>query len=146
MGKMNLNGAASNETKDLRLSSSFKCRLEELYNVFVTPELVHAFTRDQPKMDAKVGGEFSLFGGNITGFFDALDTNSKIVQRWRFRDWPADHYSTVTLSFSQEADTTKVTLKQTNIPAKDYEKTKSGWHTYYWESIKRTFGFGASLM
>jgi len=144
MGNMSLNGPT--EFKDLKLSQSFKCRVEELYCVFTVPEMVAAFTRDEPKINVKVGGAFSLFGGNITGYFDVLEPNEKIVQRWRFSNWPEGHYSIVTLCFTQESDTAKITLKQTNIPARDYDKTRTGWHNYYWESIKRTFGFGASLM
>ncbi len=28
----------------------------------------------------------------------------------------------------------------------EYEKTVEGWQRYYWEAIKRTFGFGAFLL
>jgi len=135
------------QVKDLSLSTTFKCTVEEIYRTFTVRELVVAFTRNAvEKLDVRVGGEFALFGGNITGFFDKLEENKEIVQRWRFREWPADYYSTVTLTFSQESDCSKVSLRQTNIPSKDYDKTKAGWHNYYFESIKRTFGFGATLM
>jgi len=136
----------SSKQQDLKLTATFKCRVEELYMVFVEPKMVAAFTRSEPQVDPRVGGAFSLFGGNITGVFDVMETNAKLVQRWRFRDWPEGHYSVVTLKFTEERDQTKLSVTQTGVPQRDYDKTKGGWHHYYFESIKRTFGFGATLM
>jgi len=136
----------SSKHQDLTLTAHFKCRVEELYMVFVEPKMVSAFTRSEADVDPRVGGAFSLFGGNITGVFDVLETNAKIVQRWRFRDWPEGHHSVVSLAFKEEKDQTRLTVSQTGVPQRDYDKTKGGWHNYYFESIKRTFGFGATLM
>lgn len=57
-----------------------------------------------------------------------------------------DHYSTVTLLFSSSSSGCLLKLKQVNVPTSSAESTKEGWHRYYFESIKMTFGFGASLM
>ena len=65
--------------------------------------------------------------------------------RWRFKSWPTEHYSTVTLKITEKEDETELQLTQTEIPDNDYTRTKDGWHRYYWEPIKQTFGFGARL-
>uniref|UniRef100_A0A2P2I1H8 Activator of 90 kDa heat shock protein ATPase homolog 1-like n=1 Tax=Hirondellea gigas TaxID=1518452 RepID=A0A2P2I1H8_9CRUS len=134
------------DVRDLSLQHTFKCRVGELYNVFTVTEMVAAFTRNSVKMDVSKGGKFELFGGNIMGNFVKLEAEKQIVQTWRFKSWPDGHYSTVTLDMKEGDDSTELFLTQTNIPASDYERTKEGWRTYYWESIKRTFGFGATLM
>lgn len=36
-------------------------------------------------------------------------------------------------------------LKQTGIPAAEYDAMKANWYRYYWHSIKQTFGFGVPL-
>ncbi|KAF2367842.1 Activator of Hsp90 ATPase N-terminal [Trinorchestia longiramus] len=137
---------ASLSTKDLSLRQSFKCRAQDLYDVFTIHEMVMAFTRNPVKMELAEGGNFELFGGNIHGTFQALEPNKRLVQKWRFKTWPDDLYSLVTLDFVEKDDCTELLLTQTNIPASDYERTREGWNTYYWESIKRTFGYGATLM
>jgi len=38
-----------------------------------------------------------------------------------------------------------MTLKQTGIPASEYDAMRTNWHRYYWHSIKQTFGFGSSI-
>lgn len=44
--------------------------------------------------------------------------NKKIVQKWRSKRWPAEHYSTVTISIDQQNDNTVVDLVQNGIPEK----------------------------
>ncbi|XP_018009888.1 activator of 90 kDa heat shock protein ATPase homolog 1 [Hyalella azteca] len=136
----------ASDTKDLSLRQTFKCRVQELYNVFTIPEMVTAFTRNSVTMEVAEGGKFELFGGNVLGIFETFEPNKLIVQKWRFKTWPDGLYSTVRLDFAEKEDCTELTLTQANIPVSDYERTREGWNTYYWESIKRTFGFGATLM
>ena len=52
----------------------------------------------------------------------------------------------VTLSLQQETDCSKLCLTQTEVPEADADRTADGWKTYIFQGIKRTFGFGASLM
>lgn len=65
--------------------------------------------------------------------------------KWRLSGWPDGHFSDVTIDIDQKEGTTEVTMTQSGIPANDVERTKVGWSHYYWEAIKKTFGFGATL-
>ena len=65
--------------------------------------------------------------------------------RWRFKTWPTEHYSTVTIDLNEKEDSTDVQLTQTGVPEAEVERTIQGWKLHYWESIKQTFGFGARL-
>lgn len=56
------------------------------------------------------------------------------------------HYSTVRLELWQEADGSKLSLTQTEVPEADAARTSDGWRKIIFEGLKRTFGFGASLM
>ncbi|CAG2055290.1 unnamed protein product, partial [Timema podura] len=78
--------------------------------------LVQAFTRGPVKLEAEVGGKFELFGGNIHGDFVELVPNKKIVQRWRSKRWPAEHYSIVTFTIEQKDDHTEVRVLQIGVP------------------------------
>lgn len=134
------------DTETYNFNQNFKCPPAELYNVLTLPELMRAFTNAPTQVDSTVGGKFSLFDGQITGEFIELIPNKKIVQKWRFKTWPQGHFSMVSINLKDKGDSTELTLKQSEIPSSEYEKTVEGWQRYYWEAIKRTFGFGAFLL
>ncbi|ESN92278.1 hypothetical protein HELRODRAFT_89741 [Helobdella robusta] len=123
----------------------FKCTVDEIFTVFVDRQKLEAFSRGPVEVDARIGGKFSLFGGNITGEFTNLLPYERIEMKWRSKTWPSPHHSSVVLQFDQKDDCTYVTLHQSGIPGSDYERTVEGWKHYYWFSIKQTFGFGAML-
>jgi len=138
-------GGVKIETTELTLKQTFKCTAEEFYNALTIKEMVQAFTQGSCLLESQKGGRFELFGGNVSGEFLNLVPHKKLEMKWRFSGWPSGHYSTVKLSIVQHEDNTEVSLSQTGIPVNDLERTKSGWHYYYWESMKKTFGFGAML-
>ena len=65
--------------------------------------------------------------------------------RWRFKSWPDEHYSTVTLDIHEGDNGTSLKIMQSEIPEAEFERTKQGWVNYYWDAIRQTFGFGARL-
>lgn len=71
-------------TEDIEFTTTAK----ELYDVFVQPEKLAAWTRSQPVIDAKVGGKMVLFQGNVKGEFITLEEGKKIEQTWRLPQWP----------------------------------------------------------
>lgn len=90
------------DVKTIQFSETFQCQANDLYDALTKPDLVSAFTRSEAKVDPSRGGEFVLFGGNITGKFEELIPNKKIVQKWRLRQWPSGHFSNVTLQITQK--------------------------------------------
>lgn len=65
--------------------------------------------------------------------------------QWRFGSWPKAHFSDVTIDIEQKADCTELTLTQEGVPQGEADRTRDGWQRHYWDSLKRTFGFGVSL-
>lgn len=88
---------------------------------------------------------FTLFGGNIEGKFTEISPNKKIAQTWRYKQWPAGHFSEVELEFEEREDHTLLKLKQTLVPSNEYDTTRNNWQRYYFDSIRATFGFGSFL-
>lgn len=123
----------------------FQCSPGDLYRALTDKDMVKAYTRSEVKMNVEKGGQFILFGGNITGEFVELEYNKKIVMRWRTKSWPAEHFSTVTMDIDEKDDGTELKLTQTGVPDAEYERTRQGWNNFYWEAIKQTFGFGMRL-
>lgn len=133
------------DCKTLLLEERFQCKVSELWDCFSRIEPMTAFTRGDVKLDFVKNGEFVLFGGNISGKFTEIIENKKIVKTWRYKQWPAGHFSNVELEFEDKEDHTLLKMKQTLVPSNEYDTTKLNWHRYYFDSIRATFGFGSFL-
>ncbi|XP_061551645.1 activator of 90 kDa heat shock protein ATPase homolog 1-like isoform X2 [Phycodurus eques] len=71
--------------------------------------------------------------------------DQKIVMKWRYNNWPCEHYATVTLTFVDRSSETELRVDCRGVPDDDEDWTKDGWRRFYFEAIKQTFGFGARL-
>jgi len=132
-------------TKKLLLTENFMCACSDFYQVFIDKQRVNAWSRGAQVYNPEKGGEFVLFNGNVTGKFEDLVENEKLVQKWRLKHWPAGHHSVATIKLTQTEKGTKMTLEQTGVPETDIERTKQGWKNFYWNPIKFTFGFGVEI-
>lgn len=131
--------------KSLNFEEEFKCTASDFYDALTREELVSRFTQDKAKVVSQVGGQFSLFGGNVEGEFVEVVKDKLIKQKWRFKNWPAGHYSNVSFQIENKDDCVLVKLNQTDVPAYEYEKVKEGWKRFYFEPMRRILGFGSSL-
>jgi activator of HSP90 ATPase len=64
---------------------------------------------------------------------------------WRYKQWPIEHFSNVTIEFNEKEDCTKLLLNQTGIPQNFVENTEEGWRRSYFNAIKQTFGLGSRI-
>ncbi|KAJ0183114.1 hypothetical protein K1T71_001090 [Dendrolimus kikuchii] len=115
------------DTRTIELSEKFQCRAQEFYDAMTRIEMVTAFTQGHVKMEPEKGGKFALFGGNVTGEFRELVPGKKIVQYWRYKQWPDQHFSEVTFNIEEKDDHTLVTLKQELVPVSEVDQTKNNW-------------------
>lgn len=137
--------ASSSKTSSLTQKVSFDIVPNVLYETFLDSNRMSAISGGPAKVENKVNGEFSLFDGTVQGTIVELVPGSKIVQKWRFKSWPEKHYSQVTYQFEAKGEKTLLTLSQTGIPASDFERTRSGWESYFWQRIRGLFGWNYSL-
>ncbi|XP_063900084.1 activator of 90 kDa heat shock protein ATPase homolog 1-like [Zophobas morio] len=124
---------------------NFKCSATAAYAVFVDEQQVKAWAGHTATIDPHVGGAFSLFDGNVSGTFTKLVPGSEIQMSWRRSGWPDGHYSLVVLSFREDVDCTRVSLKQRDIPETHYQSTSEGWPANYFQRINSVFGYGANF-
>jgi activator of HSP90 ATPase len=64
---------------------------------------------------------------------------------WRLKTWASGHHSDVTIDIVQGSDNTTLKLTQQKVPVGAKSTVEQNWSNYYWNSIKRTFGYGALL-
>jgi activator of HSP90 ATPase len=121
----NINKSSMTELKNIQLQDLFKCTKVELFQVFCDMNKVKAFTQNSVSLyDCKKGGFFSLISDNVTGRFLDIVPYDRIDMLWRFKSWPSDHYSRVSLLFHDDSDQTKLIIQQTGVPAQFYDNTK----------------------
>ncbi|XP_068195222.1 activator of 90 kDa heat shock protein ATPase homolog 1-like [Antennarius striatus] len=127
------------------LRETFQASPAELYRVFTSQEMLQAFTQAPAAVEAEKGGRFRLLGGNILGEFTEMVPDDKLVMKWRYNNWPCEHYATVTLSFLDRSSETELRVEARGVPDGEEERTQDGWRRFYFAAIKQTFGYGARL-
>mmetsp|Transcript_36841 Transcript_36841/g.59056 ORF Transcript_36841/g.59056 Transcript_36841/m.59056 type:complete len:168 (-) Transcript_36841:161-664(-) len=137
------------EFVNIKLERGFRCTPELLFKALTDQDMVSKYTQSEAKIEVNEGGGFSLFGGSIHGSFQEASPPSKIVQLWRFKEWPDDHFSTVTLEISSpEYGVTVAKLNQVEVPVHDKfrnrdvpDKVKKGWKEFFFDRIHKVVGF-----
>lgn len=81
------------------------------------------------------GGQFSLFGGYITGRNIELVPNKRIVQAWRPGSWSPGIYSIAKFELSAEGSGTRIIFDHTGFPPGTGEHLAEGWHENYWNPL-----------
>ncbi len=124
-------------SKTIRQTATFNAPAHEVYEALMDQKKHAQFTEGEAKISRKVGGEFSISDGEIRGKNLELIQDKKIVQSWRYSDWPEGEYSTATFSLEETDGKTRLTFVQTGVPDDHYEDIKQGWKDYYWGPMKQ---------
>jgi activator of HSP90 ATPase len=123
-------------SKDINQIVIFKASPHEVYELLMDAKKHTAFTGGKAQISRTVGGKFSIYGGEISGTNLELVEDWKIVQSWRYSDWPEGVYSRVTFALEGVNKRTRLTFTQTGIPDDKYQDIKRGWKEYYWGPMK----------
>ena len=110
-----------------------------LYELFMDSEKHSAATGMPAKINPKVGGKWSAFGGMIGGKTLAFVPNKMIVQTWRSTGWKkADPDSILVVQFEKSASGgATVYLTHIAVPEHDHKGVTQGWIKYYWEPWRK---------
>lgn len=119
----------------------FETTAELLFQSLTDVGRVSAFTGSNAQISTEKGSDFKIFGGSVQGTIEDIVPNQRIVQKWRFASWPAEHYSTVTIEITDKGSKCSVKLTQTDIPETDFDRTRLGWEEHFWRRIKGVFGW-----
>lgn len=124
---------------------SFSAFPQDIYECLIDEDRIKAWSRAPVKITPVAGGSFSLFNGKITGNFEQLIPNQKIVQSWRLSSWENNKFSKVTITINGNNSGTKVTMVQESVPHQQKDDVSSNWTRFYWCPIRDTFGFGLTM-
>jgi activator of HSP90 ATPase len=115
----------------------FKPSPQRLYEAILDQKQFAAFSGMPATIDPTPGGAFSQFGGVISGRNIEMVPNQRIVQAWHSGNWPSGIYSIAHFEFKPRAAETTLIFDHTGFPAGDYDSLDAGWHSHYWEPLKK---------
>jgi activator of HSP90 ATPase len=122
--------------KLIRQTATFKASPHDVFEALMDSRKHAKFTGAPAKISRKIGGEFSVYGGGLSGKTIELVSDKKIVQEWRSDDWPEGHFSHASFSLKQIKGGTQLSFYQSNVPDEHYDGIKQGWIDYYWKPMK----------
>ena len=123
-------------TKTIRQSVTFKVSPHDVYEALMDSKKHSEFTGSKVSISREVGGKLNVYDGDIEGMNLVLVPDKKIVQSWRYGDWPKGHYSKATFSLKEIPSGTRLTFTQTGVPEKFYDDIAQGWRDYYWGPMR----------
>ena len=110
-----------------------------VYKALTDDKQFAAFSGMAAKIDARAGGEFSLFEGLIVGRNIELVPDKRIVQAWRPTSWPAGLYSIARFELEPHDSGTHIVFDHTAFPPDKRDSLASGWNEHYWDRLKKYF-------
>jgi len=135
----------SHDAAIIRQQVDFGIPAARIYGVLTDAAAFDAMTTHETDMKVldkpsvltpRVGDEFSLFGGYITGRNIELLPERRIVQAWRTESWPAGCYSIVAMDFSPTQQGTRLVFEHRGFPDSQGEHLAKGWYLHYWEPLR----------
>jgi activator of HSP90 ATPase len=112
---------------------------QAIYDALTTTATFCEMTGAPAAIDPAEGGEFSLFGGMISGRNIECRPGRRLVQAWRARDWDEGVYSVVRFELHAHGDQTRVVLDHAGYPDGAGEHLDQGWQPNYWAPLTRLF-------
>ncbi|KAJ3576888.1 hypothetical protein NP233_g121 [Leucocoprinus birnbaumii] len=132
-------GAAANvNTTTVTVSATFQASADDLFSILTDQARIPSWTRSAAVSAAKPDTEYSLFGGGVQGKYVSLENGKQVVQTWALKSptWPAEHYATLTTSFDQSTDSTKVTWSLAGVPLGTEDEIERNLKGYYIHGLK----------
>lgn len=111
-----------------------KAPMKAVWRALVEPDLIKKWSGAEAKMDARAGGKFRLWDGDIWGTNTFIAEPYHLEQDWFGGKWK--HPSKVCMALIPDGNRTIVALCHGDIPEgeKDFA---DGWKSYYFEPLKK---------
>ena len=123
--------------KTIQQNVTFKAKAAKLYALYADSKLHSAATGQKATVGA-AGGQFSAFGGMISGKILQTVKNKSIVQTWRAKSWKkADPDSILILTFEDTKSGGCVSMVHANVADHDAKGVTAGWKNFYWDSWRK---------
>ena len=115
----------------------------DVYETLLDSDKHAAFSGEPAAINRKIGSDSTAYRGQLLFRNLELVPDKKIVQEWQSagnKDWPRDHFSTVTYVFEPVKEGTRLTFSQEGVPAEQFDHYVEGWNEHYWTRLQKYFG------
>jgi len=119
--------------KDFKNTYIITAPPEEVFIALTNPLTIELWSGYPAVMDDKIGTEFSLWEGDISGVNLEIVSNQKIIQEWFFGE--NNEKSIVTIQIQEHKKGSLVELNHINIPDSDFKNITEGWNKFYFEAL-----------
>jgi len=115
----------------------------EVYALLTDPEAHGRVTGSVCTGTPVEGGAWTAGSGYMSGVYESLSANHRIVTSWRTTEWPKGAPDSH-LEFLLEEDDGACELVMTHagLPPSQAEAYRQGWIDFYWTPIRATLGDG----
>jgi uncharacterized protein YndB with AHSA1/START domain len=118
--------------RTIHIAAALPASPDELFDMYLDPELHAAITGAPASIGARAGAEFTAFDGGLEGKILQVVPKRLIVQSWRASHWkPKDIDSTLILTFWPEGRGARIELIHANVADHDFTGVSEGWQIYY---------------
>jgi len=120
--------------KEIRQTYEIKAPRSKVWWALTTAEAAEQWGAGPATMDARSGGEFSYWDGDIHGINTRVEPESLLAQDWYGHDDPTQKFN-VTFTLEEQSGATLVHLLYVG-DIKDEQKDIKDWQEYYFTPIK----------
>ncbi|KAK2466650.1 hypothetical protein APHAL10511_000908 [Amanita phalloides] len=137
---------AAISTKTVEVEATFQASANDLFELFTDEKRIPAWSRAPAQSSPEPGAAYSLFNGGVKGKYLSLKKGEQIVQTWALQSptWPEGHSGTLTTTFQQSSDSTKVVFTLNGVPIGMQNEIRHNLEGYYIHGL-RSIGLGSEL-
>ena len=123
-------------TTTIRQTVTFDATPSQVFDVLMDARKHQGLSGQPAHISKKVGAKFTARGARVRGYNLVVKRGKKIVQAWRAKDWPPDHYSIATFDFAKVRGGTRLHFTQLGVPPDRHNGHYREWIEGYWTPIK----------
>ncbi len=121
--------------KQIEQTYTIKAPVEKVWQALTNAETAEKWGAGPARVDAREGGEYSFWDGDIHGIFTKLIPNKLIEQSWYGHDNPTWRYD---IAFTFQGDERVTSVRMTySGDILDEQKDIADWREYYFDPIKK---------
>ncbi len=127
--------------KTIKQRVKFQASPDWVYEMLADSKRHTELTGHKAEISRKVGGPFSVRGGQVTGINVDLVPGERLVQAWRSKEFPEGIFSMATFQLTPtKAGGTELVLTHRGVPKHLIPKVEKEWKKSYWEKLRGLIG------
>ena len=126
-------------SETIEVSRVIPARPERVFNAWLDPD-EHSLMTGGENATGTPDGSYTAYDGYISGRTLESEPHTRIIQTWRSTEFPEGAPdSRLEVLLEPDGDSTKLTLRHSDIPDGQGESYRSGWAEHYFDPMTQYF-------